>query len=100
MKTVKLDPKKTREVLRDNFADADIGAMQIAIYVACGGGWIGEMHAKQPADSYVDLRVGKLPYSRTAINNMRIVLIEMAEARGLDPRNLPTMPKLHNCGVL
>ncbi len=45
------------------------------------------------------MRVGKLPYSRKEIENMRQVLVAMAEIRGLDPNNLPKMPKFHCCGV-
>jgi hypothetical protein len=28
-----------------------------------------------------------------------LTLCCMAEARGLDPHNLPSMPQFHNCGV-
>lgn len=99
MKPRKLDHDKVRESIREYWMGEDIGALQVAIYVACGGRWIGREHAERPAEAYIDARVGKLPYSRREIENMRIVLISMAEARGLDPNNLPAMPRFHNCGV-
>lgn len=95
----KLDPEKVRESIREYWMDEDIGALQVAIYVACGGGLIGEMHACRPALAYIDDLVGKLPYSRSEIVNMKLVLIAMAEEKGLDPINLPQMPKFHGCGV-
>ena len=95
----KLDPEKVRESIRDYYIDEDIGALQVAIYVACGGGWIGKNHAEQPVEAYIDDRVGKLPYSRREIENMKLVLIAMAKEKGLDPSNLPPMPKFHSCGV-
>ena len=95
----KLDPEKVRESIRDYYIDEDIGALQVAIYVACGGGWIGQNHAERPVEAYIDDRVGTLPYSRREIENMKIVLIAMADAKGLDPSNLPPMPKFHSCGV-
>lgn len=96
---IELDHDKVRELIREYWMDEDIGSLQVAIYVACGGGWIGEMHACSPAISYIDDRVGKLPYSRREIENIKFVLIAMAEAKGLDPSNLPPIPKLHRCGV-
>jgi|JI10StandDraft_1071094.scaffolds.fasta_scaffold231486_5 hypothetical protein len=95
----KLDIDQVKTALESGFADADIGALQVAIYVACGGGWIGRLYSEQPKGAYIDARVGKLPYSRKEIENMRQVLVAMAEQRGLDPNNLPEMPKFHNCGV-
>lgn len=97
--TKKLDPEHVRESIRVYWIDTDIAVLQTAIYVACGGGWIGEMHANRPAEAYIDSRVGRLPYSRSEIENMKLVLIAMAEAKGLDPSNLPEMPRFHNCGV-
>jgi hypothetical protein len=41
----KLDIDQVKTALESGFADADIGALQVAIYVACGGGWIGKFHA-------------------------------------------------------
>ncbi len=95
----KLDIEQVKTAFESGFADADIGALQVVIYVACGGGWIGRLYAEQPKVAYIDARVGKRPYSRKDIENMRQVLVAMAEQRGLDPENLPMMPKFHSCGV-
>lgn len=78
----------------------DIRYLQVAIFVAAGGGFIGRMFAEKPAVAYIDTRVGRLPYSRTEIENMRMTLVAMAEAKGLDPRHLPKRPDFHSCGVL
>jgi hypothetical protein len=77
----------------------DISTLQTVIYVACGGGFVGRQHAEQPQSAYIDLRVGKLPYTRTEIGNMRRVLVAVAKSRGLDPDNLPKMPSFPNLGV-
>lgn len=95
----KINQDVVRDSIRENWLDADIAVLQTAIYVACGGGWLGNLYANQPADAYMDASVGKLPYSRRAIENIKIVLIAMAEAKGLDPCNLPKMPRFHSCGV-
>ncbi len=76
-----------------------IGAHQIAVYVMCGGGFLGRFAAEQPADFYIDDRVGRLPYRRKEIMQAVQVLAVIAEARGLDPRKMPKMPEIHNCGI-
>jgi hypothetical protein len=96
----KIDMNQVKTALESGFADADICALQVAIYVACGGGRIGRLYAEQPKGAYIDMRVGKRPYSRKEIENMRQVLVAMAEIRGLDPNRLPRMPDFHGCGVL
>jgi hypothetical protein len=97
--------KLTEEDLR-NIGEAlaahpewDIGTLQVVIYVAAGGGWIGRHFALSPADAYIDSRVGELPYSRAEIEMFRKVLVKMAEVRGLDPYNLPELPNFHGCCV-
>ena len=99
MSVRKLDMEHVKESLAYYFKDSDIGALQVAIYVACGGGFIGKMNAEQPGQAYIDGRAAKRPYSLRQIENMRRVLVAMAEQRGLDPDNLPEMPNFHNCGV-
>lgn len=95
----KLDIEQVKTALESGFADADIGALQAVIYTACGGGWLGNIYAHSPGIATIDSSYGKRPYSRKEIDNMRQVLVAMAEQRGLDPNNLPEMPKFHNCGV-
>lgn len=73
--------------------------MQVAVYVMCGGGFLGRMAAEQPADFYIDSRCGKLPYKTREIEQAVQVLIIAAGAHGLDPHNMPEMPRFHNMGV-
>lgn len=77
----------------------DISHLQIVIYVATGGGMIGRLFAEQPADAYIDIRVGKRPYPFRQIEKIRKTLIALAELKGYDPHNLPKMPSFHNCGI-
>lgn len=72
---------------------------QVAIYVMVGGGIIGRMFAEQPADAYIDIRVGKRPYKYKEIAAARKILVAMAEKAGLDPHKLPAMPNFGNLGV-
>ena len=78
-----------------------IGTLQVAIYVAAGGGLVGNMFAHNPKHAYIDSRVvGKRRYSSKDIERMRLTLVAMAEVKGLDPSCLPPMPEFHSCGVL
>lgn len=72
----------------------ELGTLQVALYVAVGGGSLGEEFAHHPASpsAYMDDRVNPRPYSRSKIEALRQCLITMAEARGLDPLSLPNMP--------
>ncbi len=65
----------------------------------CGGGFLGRSAAEQPADFYIDDRIGKLPYGRREIVQAVKVLETMAKAWGFDPHHLPEMPAFHNMGV-
>ena len=76
-----------------------IGALQVAVYVMCGGGFLGNFAAGQPADFYIDDRCGRLPYGRKAIMQAVAVLTASATARGLNPHHMPAMPEFHNCGI-
>ena len=73
--------------------------IQIAIYVATGGGTIGSMYAHQPLVAYRDTRAGRSSYKDQDIERLRRWLILAAEVRGLDPRSLPEMPRLFHCEV-
>lgn len=76
-----------------------VGTLQVALYVMCGGGGLGESAAQHPAEFYIDDRCGRLPYSKRAIMQAVAVLIEFAQAHGMDPRRMPRMPEFHRCGV-
>jgi hypothetical protein len=93
----KLDMSKVAEVA-PNFRDT-IGAHQTAVFVMCGGGFLGRMAAEQPADFYIDDRCGKLPYPRRAIMQAVQALAIIAKANGLDPHKMPESPRFHACGV-
>ncbi len=78
---------------------ADVGAAQVAVYVMAGGGLIGRFAAEQPADFYVYDRVSRRPYPKRELYRAVAVLARMAQANGLDPRNMPSMPRLHSLTV-
>lgn len=94
-----LDMAKLHQVFADNKGTWDIGVLQVVAYVAAGGGLIGRMYAEQPADAYTDARVRRRPYGARDLENIRLTLVAMAEALGLDPHRLPPTPNFHNCGV-
>ena len=100
MKTLVLDRVKESFSPESGWKAETIPAMQIAIYVMCGGGFLGRFAAEQPADFYIDARVGRLPYTRREIEQAAKVLTVAAQAHGLDPHHLPPMPRFHNLGVL
>ena len=77
----------------------ELAALQVAVYVMCGGGLLGRFAAEQPADFYIDDRCGKLPYPKRAIYQTVCVLEALAKAAGKDPRNLGPRPHFHCCGV-
>lgn len=78
---------------------ASIGAVQLAVYVMAGGGMLGRFAAEQPADFYIDDRVSKRPYPKRAIYRAVAVLTRMAQVAGLDPHQMPAMPRLHNLTI-
>ena len=98
MKT-KLDMDRVRASFKGKKRHWKIGTLQTVVYVAAGGGMIGRMYAEQPADAYRDARAGRASYGAKDLENMRLMLVAMAEAYGLDPHNLPRVPDFHNCGV-
>lgn len=67
----------------------DLTSLQIEVWVMCGGGMLGDFAATQPADFYIDDRVGKLPYPRRDIYQAVEVLKALAIKLGKDPHNLP-----------
>lgn len=76
-----------------------VPAHQVLVYTMCGGGFLGRFAAQQPGDFYIDMRVGGLPYSKRQIEQAVKVLATIAKLAGLDPKNLPSMPKIHNSGI-
>ena len=95
-----MDSSTTQAIIDNAPAWADtIGNMQIAVYAMVGGGLLGRSAAEQPADFYIDGRVGKLPYTRRHIIGAVERLALIAQANGLNPHDMPSMPRLHNLGV-
>lgn len=74
-------------------------AMQVAVYVMCGGGFLGRFAAEQPASFYIDDRVGHLPYKRPEILQAVKTLCTIARANNIDPAHMPEMPQFHNMGI-
>lgn len=77
----------------------NIPAMQVAVYVMCGGGFLGRAAAERPGDFYIDDRVSGLPYNRTKIRRAVEALAVAAKASGIDPFHLPEMPHFDGMGV-
>jgi hypothetical protein len=92
----KLDQEKVKE---SGWKADSVPTMQIAIYVMCGGGLIGRFAAEQPADFYIDNRVGRLPYKKAEIYQAVETLKTIAEVNGFDPHHLPSTPMFHNMGI-
>ena len=95
MKT--LDLKKVVESAE--YHKDKLGNLQIAVYVAVGGGLLGRLTAEQPADFYIDTRAGRPPYPKRAIYQAVKVLAGLAKANGLDPHHMPPMPSFHGAGL-
>ena len=99
---LKVDLERVREGEKERVAAGDtwdIGPLQVAVYVMCGGGMLGRMAAEQPADFYIDSRCGRLPYGVKDIEQAVNVLAVIAEVQGLNPHHLPSMPHFHASGV-
>lgn len=76
-----------------------IPTMQTAVFVMCGGGFLGKFAAEQPEKFYIDDRVAKLPYSKRAIYQAVETLKTIAKTNGLDTNKMPEMPRFHNMGI-
>lgn len=105
MQVRKLDFDVVRSSIKNRVSESPQHAMrelqdlQISIYTMCGGGFLGKSAASQPKDFYIDLRVGKLPYSKKAILQAVKVLSIYAEELGLDPNRLDFHSGFHACGI-
>ena len=86
-------------VAESGWSAGTIPSMQVAVYVMCGGGFLGRFAAEQPMDFYIDDRVGCLPYSREEIYQAVETLKTIVIAKGMDPHRLLTMPSFHNMGI-
>jgi len=92
--------KLNQEKVAESGWKADsVPTMQTAIFVMCGGGFLGRFAAEQPADFYIDDRVGRLPYARKEIIQAVETLVTIAKVNGLDPHRLPEIKQFHNMGI-
>jgi hypothetical protein len=76
-----------------------VALMQVVVFVMCGGGLLGRFASEQPADFYIDDRVGRLPFGKKEILQAVKVLELAAIEAGFDPRKMPEAPRFHNMGV-
>jgi hypothetical protein len=77
------------------YTERDLETLQIEVYVMCGGGMLGHFAMTQPADFYIDSRVGRLPYKKKDIYQAVEMLKGLAIKLGKDPHNLPE-PRIVN----
>ena len=94
----KLDQDIIKNETAEGFRES-IPYHQVAVFVMCGGDFLGKFAAEQPADFYIDGRVGKLPYSRKEIMQAVETLVSIAEGNGMDPHRLPPVVHFHACGI-
>jgi hypothetical protein len=97
----KISDAQIGEAFEDNKDNGNwkLETLQVAVFVAAGGGMLGRFLAEQPGHGYIDTRVGKLPYPKRDIMKMVNCLKIMAEVQGLNSNLLPSVPLFHNCGV-
>lgn len=97
----RLDPEQVRQNVKD---DAEryremVPRLQVMIFTMIGGGHLGSFAVEQPADFYIDDRVGGLRYPRRAIYQAVEILKIVAEETGLNSHKMPPMPWVHHCGA-
>jgi hypothetical protein len=95
-----LDKSQIHHATAENWARDLIGVHQIAVYVMCGGGYLGRWAAENPSDFYMDHRIRRLPYGREEVRRAVATLARIAQAHGFNPHDLPCMPLLHSFGIL
>jgi hypothetical protein len=97
----KLDLAAVRQYVKDDLERYRVMVphLQIMIFTMVGGGHLGSFAAEQPADFYIDDRVGGTPYSHRKIYQAVEVLKIIAEEAGLDPHRMPQLPWVHHCGA-
>lgn len=76
---------------------AEMTSLQVAVFVMCGGGWIGRSASEQPNGFYIDTRAGKRPYPKRDCLQAVEVLALYAKALNLD--KLPEIPSFHRCAI-
>lgn len=105
--TWKLDMEQVETMLREDLREkggkarmkAEFSALQVAVYVMVGGGFLGAFAAEQPKDFYIDSRVGKRPYKVRDCYQAVAVLAIYAKLLKYTTETMPKMARFHNCGV-
>jgi hypothetical protein len=73
-------PEKAKEL---------VPQLQHTIKVMLGGGFLASAGANQPADFYIDSRVGRLRYPKRNIIGTVRMLAELAKRAGINPHAIP-----------
>ena len=95
---MKLTPEQRTSQARILARDKDeLQAVKATIWTMIGGGRLAEFAVRQPADFYIDIRVGRLPYSRRDILQAVAILAEAYEI-AQTPLKERTSPVLLNLG--
>ena len=72
--------------------------LQVMVYTMIGGGMLGQFAMTQPESFYIDLRVGRLPYSKKDIYNVIEMMKASCDYLGKNPNDLPA-PSFSGCWV-
>lgn len=96
--TIKRKNEKFEIDIASIFIKDDIPTIQIMLYVMCGGGMLGKFAITNPANFYIDTRVGKLPYKKKDIIQTVHILSAIAEFFGANPCRLPE-PNIPSCWI-
>lgn len=84
--TGKMDLKAT--LTEDYAKQFNVKELQLVVITMIRYPMLGSFAVRQPADFYIDTRVGSLPYPRKLIYRAVNILQFVAKAHGLDPHNL------------
>lgn len=79
--------------------DCGLAMLQTSIYAMIGGGMLASFAIRQPADFYIDDRVGGLAYPKKAIMQAVRILEHTAKQLGHNPHEVPDMTMHLNLGV-
>ncbi len=94
-------PKLNQKIIAETASvwDKSIPFHQVAVFVMCGGGWIGKFAAEQPGKFYIDDREMDFPFLKRHIYEAVETLVTLAKENGLDPNKMPEMIRFHSCGI-
>lgn len=84
---IDFDFKNIHESLRPT--KETLKLQQVMLYTMCGGGMLGRSAMCQPADFYIDLRVGRLPFPHKDIFMAVEMIKAICDYLGENPHKLP-----------